>query len=98
MNLEEQILDQLGKQMQQHMDNELLWSMIVMDCSERGWHMVNLDRFTDNHQAVDIVEWIENKSNIKGEYHRNGRHFIFEHAKDANWFTLRWGVAHDATT
>lgn len=91
MTLEDDILAHLGKQMSELIDADVLWSLRVLDAKDRGWHLVNLDRLIDNKHAIDITEWIRN--NVKGQYHRNGRHFIFESQKDANWFILRWGVA-----
>jgi len=44
----------------------------------------------NGEQAVDIIVWLEN--NCKKAYERNGRDFIFEDTKDANWFILRWGT------
>jgi hypothetical protein len=44
----------------------------------------------NGEQAVDIIVWLEN--NCKGSFERNGRDFIFESQKDANWFILRWGT------
>lgn len=88
-NTIDQILDEAGKQMAREIDNEIIWSIQVLDCTSKGWHLANIDRFTDNNHAIDITDWIE--ENIKGAYHRNGRHFIFENYKDASWFLLRWG-------
>jgi hypothetical protein len=41
-------------------------------------------------QAVEIIVWLEH--NCKKAYERNGRDFIFENERDANWFVLRWGT------
>ena len=90
MTLENEILAHLGNQMANQIDADVLWSLCVMDAKDKGWHLVNLERLTDNEHAIDITEWIHN--NVKGKYHRNGRHFIFESKKDANWFKLRWGT------
>jgi hypothetical protein len=49
-----------------------------------------LPRLIDNHHAIDITYWLE--ENCKHSYERNGRDFIFESQKDANWFILRWGT------
>jgi hypothetical protein len=88
MNLEEEIAEKLGKEIANEIDNEIMWGLRVVICKEQGWHLVNIDRFVDNEHAIDITHWIAD--NVKGQYHRNGRHFIFESGKDATMFLLRW--------
>jgi hypothetical protein len=84
MNLEKEIIDELGTQMQSEMDKEILWGML----QGMGWTRVMLDRLQDNKHAVDITYWLE--ENIKNSFERKGRDFIFEDSKDATLFILRW--------
>jgi hypothetical protein len=84
MNLEKEIIDELGTQMQSEMDKEILWGML----QGMGWTRVMLDRFQDNKHAIDITYWLE--ENIKNPFERKGRDFIFEDSKDATLFILRW--------
>jgi hypothetical protein len=84
MSIEEEILNQAGKDMAREIDREVLWGML----KDLGWRRVMLDRFTDNNHAVDITYWLE--ENIKNPFERNGRDFIFEDKKDAVNFILRW--------
>jgi len=49
-----------------------------------------LPRLIDNHHAIDITYWLE--ENCRHAVEREGRDFLFESAKDANWFKLRWGT------
>ncbi len=86
MNLEKEILDELSTKMQSEIDREIMWSML----KNLGWRRVILDRYTDNNHAVDIRHWLA--LNTKKSYECNGRDFIFEDARDANWFVLRWGT------
>jgi hypothetical protein len=86
MNLEEQILERQGTELNREIDREILWGML----QGIGWHRVMLPRFVDNHHAIDIGYWLE--ENCKKAYERNGADFIFENEKDANWFKLRWGT------
>ena len=86
MNLEKQILEQQGNKMAREIDREVLWGML----EGLGWCRVMLPRFVDNHHAVDIGYWLAD--NCKKSFERNGRDFLFEDAKDANWFKLRWGT------
>jgi len=86
MNIEEEMINRTGKQMAQDIDREVLWGML----HGIGWTRVMLPTMGNGEQAVDIIVWLEN--NCKKAYERNGRDFIFEDAKDANWFILRWGT------
>jgi hypothetical protein len=86
MTLEEEILNKAGKQMANDIDREVLWGML----QGIGWTRIMLPRLIDNNHAVDITYWLE--ENCKKAYERNGRDFIFENERDANWFVLRWGT------
>ena len=83
-DLEKQIINELGTQMQSEIDREILWGMLA----ELGWRRVNLNRFTDNKHAVDITHWLALHCNHAFE--RRGTDFIFESEVDAVNFTLRW--------
>lgn len=85
MKLQEQILEELSDKMHSAIDFEILADVLVKNCD---WHRIDLDRFTDNHHAIDITYWLQ--ENCQGRYHREGRHFIFEQTKDALLFTLKW--------
>ena len=84
MNLEKEIIEELGTKMQSQVDREILWGML----QGIGWTRVMLDRLQDNKHAVDITYWLE--ENIKNPFERAGRDFIFEDSKDATLFILRW--------
>ncbi len=84
MNLEEEIATDLSRQMAESIDFEIIADIMC----RFGWVRVDLTPFTDNYHAVDITYWLD--ENCKGEYKRNGRYFLFENSKDANWFRLRW--------
>ena len=86
-DLEQEILNKAGKQMANDIDREVLWGML----EGIGWTRVMLPRYIDNNHAIDITYWLE--ETIKNPFERNGRDFIFESQKDANWFKLRWGSA-----
>ena len=85
-NLEQEIINKAGNDLSREIDREVLWSML----QGIGWHRVMLPRLVDNHHAIDITYWLE--ENCKKAVERNGRDFIFEDSKDANWFRLRWGT------
>ena len=84
MNIQEEILNNAGKEMAREIDREVLWGML----KDMGWRRVMLDRYTDNNHAVDITHWLE--ANCKNPFERSGADFIFESEVDAVNFTLRW--------
>ena len=86
MTIEEEILNKAGKQMAQDIDREILWGML----QGIGWTRIMLPTLGSGEQAVEIIVWLE--GNCKKAYERNGRDFIFENERDANWFVLRWGT------
>ena len=85
-SFEDEIADNLGNEMAREIDREILWGMLV----GLGWTRVMLPRLVDNDHAIDITYWLE--ENCKNPFERNGRDFLFENRKDANWFKLRWGI------
>jgi hypothetical protein len=86
MTLEEEIINKAGVAMAREIDREVLWGML----QDIGWTRVMITRLTDNNHAVDIKHWLA--LNTKKSYEWHGRDFIFEDARDANWFVLRWGT------
>ena len=86
MTLEEELLDKAGKQMANDIDREVLWGML----QGIGWTRVMIPTLGSRQQTIDILIWLE--ENCKDAYERNGRDFIFEDKRDANWFVLRWGT------
>jgi len=86
MTLEEEMIEKASNAMAREIDREVLWSML----QGIGWHRVMIPRFVDNNHAIDITYWLEETCNKA--YERNGRVFLFESAKDAHWFALRWGT------
>jgi len=84
--LEQEMIEAKAKEMSDEIDREVLWGML----QGMGWTRVMLPRLIDNYHAIDISDWLE--ENCKKAYERSGRDFLFEDAKDANWFKLRWGT------
>ena len=85
MSIEDQLAEDLGKQMSEAMDFEFIADMLCSD----GWTRFAIPRFIDNHHAVDISYWLADY--CQGEYKRNGRTFLFKESRDATMFILRWG-------
>jgi hypothetical protein len=86
MNIQEEMIEFKAKQLSDDIDREVLWGML----QGIGWTRVMLPRLIDNNHAVDITHWLA--LNCKNSFERNGRDFIFENERDANWFVLRWGT------
>lgn len=86
MNLQDEMLERAGKQLADDIDREVLWGML----EGIGWHRIMIPKFVDNNHAIDIAYWLE--ETCKKAYERSGRDFLFECAKDAHWFALRWGT------
>ena len=86
VNIEDEIADKLGNEIAREVDREVLWGML----QGMGWIRVMLPTLIDNYNAIDITYWLE--ENCKHPFERSGRDFLFESAKDANWFKLRWGT------
>ena len=84
--LEQEIINKAGTAMAREIDREVLWGML----EGIGWTRVMLPTLGNGEQAVEIIVWLED--NCKKAYERNGRDFIFEDKRDANWFVLRWGT------
>ena len=86
MTLEEEIINKAGNAMAREIDREVLWGML----EGMGWTRVMIPTLGSREQAIDIAIWLE--EHCKDAFERNGRDVIFESAKDANWFVLRWGT------
>ena len=84
--LQDEIMTGIAKRMSDDIDREVLWGMLV----GIGWTRIMIDRLQDNKHAIDITHWLA--ENCKYAVERNGRDFLFESQKDANWFKLRWGT------
>ena len=84
MGLEQDILDVMGEQMAKEMDFHIIADMLM----GIGWTSVQLKRFQNNNEAVDIQLWVE--TNCTGEWKSLSTRFIFEKKQDAEWFILRW--------
>ena len=84
MGLEEEILNNIGNQMAKEMDFHIIADMLV----GIGWTSVQLKRFQNNNEAIDINLWAE--ANCTGEWKNVSTRYIFEKKQDAEWFILRW--------
>ena len=82
-DLQQQMLDEMGKRMSEEIDFEILCGMLC----EMGWTKVILSPMTwETGDAIDL--WM--LKNCKGEYKTRGLVWLFERSEDAMWFKLRW--------
>jgi len=84
MTVEEDILNNIGKKMAKEMDFHIIADILV----DTGWTSVELKRFQNNVEAVNINLWAE--ANCTGEWKNVSTRYIFEKKQDAEWFILRW--------
>ena len=84
MNIEDQIIEELGTKMASEIDKEILWGMLA----NLGWTRVLLPRFNSREHSVDVITWLED--NCKSPYERKGSEVIFESEQEAAWFVLKW--------
>lgn len=83
-NLENEIAQELSAKMCSAIDFEILADVLVSAC---GWTKVMLSPMTQETSEA-INHWLTTK--CIGEHRNMGLVFLFEEAKDATWFTLKW--------
>ena len=76
--------DKFAKILQEEIDWEILASVFV----KSGWTMIDLPRFRDRYESIDVEIWID--ENCSGKHMKRGKTFVFEKKQDAEWFSLRW--------
>jgi hypothetical protein len=82
--LEKEIIEDKAKEMQQEIDREILWGMLI----GIGWTRVNLSSETAMTQATRILELLT--QNCQATYEKHRSDFLFEDNRDATMFILRW--------
>ena len=76
--------EQIAKILAEEIDWELLANWFV----QSGWTMIDLPRFKDRYESIDVELWID--ENCKGKHMHRGKTYVFERKEDAEWFMLRW--------
>ena len=84
MTLEEELIQQMSKEIQQEIDFGIISDMLV----HSGWVKIELETLESSTNAVDVNEWLD--INCKHKVSRLGRKFLFESSAEAEWFILRW--------
>ena len=84
-SLQQQVLDDLAKDMQKGMDFEILCDVL----SRFGWTVIQVDYDPDSVQAWNtVVNWAD--ENFKGEFREHNGTWLIESSKDATMFALKW--------
>ncbi len=83
MNIEEEIISNLGREIQKEIDFEVLAGML----KELGWTKVVLSPMTKEHSDI-IDKWVIEY--VKGPHETLGLVWMFQDSADAINFTLRW--------
>lgn len=83
MNLQEAYLSEASQQMSDQIDFEIISELLC----DIGWIKIVLTPMT-KEVGDEIDQWLVAK--CRGEYRTMGLVFIFEDARDATWFTLKW--------
>jgi len=84
MGLTEDILDDISNSIAKEMD----WHIVADVLVSSGWTNIQVKRFRNNEEAVDINLWLE--QNCTGEWKNLATRYIFKKKQDAEWFSLRW--------
>jgi hypothetical protein len=84
MGLKEDILDDISNSIAKEMD----WHVIADVLVSTGWTSIQIKRFRNNEEAIDINLWLE--QNCTGEWKNLSTRYIFKEKQDAEWFSLRW--------
>ena len=92
-SIKDSILEDLGRQIQESIDDKMSYAFMMMYWKEQGWTTVKLSRFQDNEHAVDITWWLaEQDLRDTVDYYREGAEFVFASEKIATMFALRWAA------
>jgi hypothetical protein len=83
MNLEEEIIKDMGQKIANEIDFQILVDMLC----DIGWRKVVLNPMTWE-DGYEVDAWTE--KHVKGHFETMGLVWVFEDEEDANWFALRW--------
>ena len=84
-SLQQQVLDNLAKDMSNSMDFEVLCDVL----SRFGWTVLKIDYDPDSGQAWNLVKnWAD--ENFTGNHQEHAGTWLIESAKDATMFALKW--------
>ena len=84
--LEDELAAEMSKQIQEEID----WEVMCELMKEVGWTKIKMNwpHLMSEQDAYEIKEWC--KENLTGNYKGRAKIWVFELAKDASMFALRW--------
>ena len=96
MTLEQDILDNMAKEMAREIDKELLDDIMISVLKDQGWTATTMNpafeppitRVSETEWYSETAEWIH--LNVTGDYKLLKGQWYFERRDDAVMFTLRW--------
>jgi hypothetical protein len=89
MTTQDEYARQANEQVWREINETIEWDLRADRlCAEDNWTRIKINRFTDNHHAIDMRIWI--KDHVAGAHDSHGATFIFERESDAAMFVLRW--------
>jgi hypothetical protein len=84
-DLQEQVLADLAKGMEQSIDFEIQCGMM----SQLGWTVLKIDYDPDAGQGWNTVKnWVDD--NFTGDHREHNGTWLIENSQDATMFALRW--------
>ncbi len=83
--LEEYVLNEQCRKIADHMDFGVISMLLVDSCD---WTRVELEHMNYDSNTGEIITWAN--SNCAGRFMNLAEDFIFENAKDALMFKLKW--------
>jgi len=83
MNIQQEIYENAARDLAEHIDFNLIADLLVSEC---GWTKMESSVPVDR----DMIDWLN--ANCKLHWKCRGDIVLFESAKDANWFILRWSI------
>lgn len=87
--MKDSIIEDMVSRASKELMDQIDWEVMAGFYIEIGWTRVERSPFVNNKEAVDIKYWIEN--NCQGTVSSRGRVWLFEEAKDATMFILKFG-------
>jgi len=96
-SLQDEILDEAGKQMARYIDSEIINNIMIEMLIKDGWIQTKINpAFTDmGMMSVPFEDWYSRTAewihlNARGDYKLLKGQWLFKDPKDATMFILKW--------
>lgn len=95
MTLEEEIKDQLSKEIALAIDQEIIDNIMIASITKDGWTGTNINPAFDRVSYPEMTDWYGQTAewihiNATGDYQLLRGQWYFEKPEDATMFILRW--------